>query len=335
MKIAVIGAGAIGGVTAAYMARGGIDATLVCKRKNIADTIRGTGLHIAGKRGEYFIKLKAVPDISDLDGKFDYCLIATKANDLENAAFNVLPYLADDGLVVSMQNGICIDALAKVVGRERAAGVVVTWSCTMCGDAFLEITGEGGFILGMINGCNDPRIIKLKQALDKVAPTTITDHILSEMYSKLVINSGITCGGAMTGQTLGKMLMTKRARLFFINIVKEDIALADAMKLTVPPFGGKLDYYKFTKGNTMLSRLRRHVILFLMGVKYWKLKSSSLTSVQRGGRTEVDYLNGWISNKGDALNVPTPVNDRVVKIIKEIEAGQRRSCPENLLEALQ
>lgn len=138
----------------------------------------------------------------------------------------------------------------------------------------------------------------------------------------------------MTGQTLGQMLVGKRARNFFIEIVREDIAVAAAMKISVPPFGGKLNYYAFIKGNTLLSGIKRHVILFIVGLKYRKLKSSSLTSLKRDGKTEVDFLNGWISGKSRELGVPTPVNDRVVAIIKEIEAGKREICPENILETV-
>ncbi len=334
MKIAVIGAGAIGGVTAAFMGRSGIDVTLVCKRRSIADTVRESGLHIVGKRGEHSIRLKAVADISELEEKYDYCLIATKAYDLEGAAERILPFLTPEGLVVSLQNGICIDTLTRIAGSERAIGAVVTWSCTTLGEAMLEITGEGSFIIGRIGGGSDGRLEKLREAMDKAAPTTISDDILGAMYSKLIINSGITCGGAMTGQLLGKMLAGRRARLFFIHIVKEDMRVADAMGLKVPPFGGKLDYYRFIRGNTLLSKLRRHAILFLVGLKYRKLKSSSLTSLQLGGKTEVDYLNGWIARKGDELNIQTPVNDRVVGIIKEIEAGQRKISPGNLSEIL-
>jgi len=339
MKIVVIGAGAIGGVTAAYMAMGGIDVTLVCKRQNILDAIRGAGVHIVGKRGEHFIDVKTVLNSSDLgkqqeQEKFDYCLIATKAYDLKEAAVNILPYLADDGLIVSMQNGICIDLLTEVVGRARAAQAVVTWSCTMRGDAFFEITGEGGFILGRADGAIDQKLEELKIALDKMAPTKITDSILNEMFSKLIINSGITCGGAITGQRLGQMLKSRQARRFFIALVKEDLALANAMGLKVPPFGGQLDYYQFIKGEGLISNLRRNMILSIIGRKYRNLKSSSLTSLQRGGKTEVDTLNGWISNKARERNVSTPVNDYVVKIINEIENGQRAICSENLLEVL-
>ena len=339
MRIVVIGAGAIGGVTAAYMAKNGIDVTLVCKRQNILDAIHRAGVHVVGKRNEHWIDVKTVLNCSDLERpqeqqKFEYCLIATKAYDLKEAAASVLPYIADDGLIVSMQNGICIDLLTEAVGSQRAAQAVVTWSCTMRGDAFFEITGEGGFILGRANGAIDRRLEELKLAMDKMAPTRITSSILSEMYSKLIINSGITCGGAMTGQTLGEMLSSGQARRFFIELVKEDMVLAKAMNLDVPPFGGRLDYDQFLKGEGSLSDLRRNMILYLVGRKYRDLKSSSLTSLQRGGKTEVDTLNGWISKKAQAFHVSTPVNDRIVKIISEIENGQRAICPKNILETL-
>jgi 2-dehydropantoate 2-reductase len=262
MKVVVIGAGAIGGVTAAFMAAGGVDVTLVCKSESLAHTVRVSGLQIVGKRGRHQIKLKAVADISDFREKIDCCLIATKAYDLGKAAENILPFLTPDGLVVSLQNGVCTDTLAKIVGIERTVGAVVTWSCTRLGDELLEITGEGAFIIGRIDGSSDRRMNVLKDAMDKAAPTEISGDILSAMFSKLIINSGITCGGAMTGQLLGEMLARRQARLFFMDIVREDMSVAEAMGLKVPPFGGKLDYYKFIRGNTFLSQLRRHAILF-------------------------------------------------------------------------
>ncbi len=138
----------------------------------------------------------------------------------------------------------------------------------------------------------------------------------------------------MTGETLGKMLKHKTARLFFMRIVKEDVALANALGLEVPPFGEKLDYYRFAEGNSAFNQMRRHFILFAIGMKYRKLKSSSLRSLERGGKTEVDTLNGWISNKAKELGVPTPVNDAVVRIVKEIENGTRPIKPSNLEETL-
>lgn len=86
IRIVVIGAGAIGGVTAALMKQGGSDVTLVCKHQEIADIASGRGLHITGVRGEHMVHLDAVADIAELDGTYDVALIATKAYDMPACA---------------------------------------------------------------------------------------------------------------------------------------------------------------------------------------------------------------------------------------------------------
>ncbi len=334
MRIVIIGAGAIGAVTAAYMAMAGMDVTLVCRRETAANAIREEGLRITGKRGAHTVLLHAVSSIKELSGRYDCCLIATKAYDLAGAATNVLPYLAPEALVVALQNGICTEILTDAVGEERAAGAIVTWSCTMHADTHMELTGEGGFILGMMRSGSDARLLPIQKALSHMAPTELTEAYLSAMFAKLIINSGITCGGAMAGETLGKMLLRPDARRFFIEIVREDMRVADAMNIQVPPFGGKLNYYRFLKGNGVWDWMRRHATLLIVGLKYWKLRSSSLTSLLRGGKTEVDTLNGWIARKGEELGIHTPVNSAVVRIIREIEAEGRAISPNNITEAL-
>ena len=334
MRIVIIGAGAIGAVTAAFMAMAGVDVTLVCRREAAAEAMRLEGLRITGKRGAHTVMLHAVASVKELSGRYDCCLIATKAYDLFEAAKSVLPYLAPEALVVALQNGICADILKNAVGEARAAGAIVTWSCTMHAHTHMELTGEGGFVLGMMRGGTDARLLPIQKALSHMAPTELTKAYLSAMFAKLIINSGITCGGAMAGETLGNMLLRLDARRFFIEIVREDLQIASAMGIQVPAFGGKLDYYKFIKGNGLSDRLRRHSTLLAVGLKYWKLRSSSLTSLLRGGRTEVDTLNGWIAQKGAELGIATPVNSAVVRIIREIEAGNRAITPKNISEAL-
>ena len=331
MRILIVGAGAIGGVTAAYMTLGGCDTTLMCSRESAAEKIRTDGLHICGKRGETSVRMNAVSSAFELEGTFDAVLIVTKAYDMQEAAKSILPYVKTESIVVSVQNGICIDMLSDIVGADRAAAAVVTWSSTMHGDANLEITAEGEFIIGRQDR-SVKRLEQLKKAMDTVFPTKISENITANMFSKLVINSGITCGGAMTGQTLGEMLRGSEARRFFIKTVMEDMRVAEAMGLRVPPFGGKLDYYKFIRGNGAAADLRRNIVLRAVGHKYKNLTSSSLTALRRSRPTEAPYLNGWVSRQGAKLGVPTPINDAVCRIISEIEAGKRKISPENLKE---
>ena len=335
MRFLVIGAGAIGGSTAAFMTKAGFDVTVLCRREEVAKTFREKGMHISGVRGEVDIPMKAVCGADNLEGKFDYCIVSTKAYDTIPAVNSALPLLKEEGLVLVLQNGICVDELLEAAGESRSACGVTTFSSTMVSPSHMKITGEGAFQIGMAAGHYDARLEKLKEAMCAMVPTEIKTPILPYMFSKLVVNSGITCGGALTGQLLGQMLRASEARKFFIALVYEDMALAGKMGIKVPPFGGKLDYYKFLSGKSRIDELRRNIMIFAVGLKYKNLKSSSLTSLERGKPTEIEVLNGWISRKAKTYGVPTPVNDRLVELIHQIEQGQRKSCPENIAELLE
>jgi 2-dehydropantoate 2-reductase len=329
LKIAIIGAGAIGGITAAYFAKAAMDVELVCKHPETADAANSGNLTVRGVRGEWRARIKAVREIEDLSGSKDIVMIATKAYDLQDAARRALPFLKPDTLVVSLQNGICTDALAEVVGAERTVGCVIGWGATMLSRTELELTSEGEFVVGAIHPGLEDKLESLKQALEDVMPTRVSADIICELYSKMVVNACITSLGAICGLTLGAMMRIGKAREIFLAIISEAIAVADAMGIKVPPFGGKLDYYSLVRSKGFFGNLKNHLIIRIVGIKYRRLKSSSLQSLQRGKPTEIDYFNGYIARKGAELGVPTPLNDAVVKMIKEIEAGKRKSVPEN------
>lgn len=331
-RIVVVGAGAIGGITAAMMKLGGSDVTLVCKHQNIADIAAGRGLHMTGVRGEHTVSLKAVADIAELNGVFDIALIATKAYDMPACAKALLPFLKADSLVLSLQNGICVDALAAVVGPERTVGCVIGWGATMLSPGELQMTSEGEFIIGRMKGSKEA-LEPVRAALDAVVPAVLSENIYAELYSKLIVNSCITSLGAICGLRLGAMLKKKQARNIFIAIIREAMEVARALKLQVPPFGGRLDYDKLLRGDGALDRLRRHAMIFAVGLKFRRLKSSSLQSLERGRPTEIDYFNGFIAQKGDEVGVDCPVNRRLTLMIKEIEGDKRSIKVENLYDA--
>ena len=331
IRIVVVGAGAIGGVTAAMMKQGGSDVTLVCKHQEIADIASGRGLHITGVRGEHTVHLNAVADIAELSGTYDVALIATKAYDMPACARALMPYLKDDSLVLSLQNGICTDALAAVVGRERTVGCVIGWGATMLGPGELTVTSTGEFLIGRIAG-DQAALEPVRRAMDAVAPTVITPDIYAELYSKLIVNSCITSLGAICGLYLGQMLRKSQARRIFLGIIREAMDVAHAQGLKVPPFGGRLDYEKLLAGDGPLDNLRRHAMILAVGLKYRRLKSSSLQSLERGRPTEIDYFNGFIAQKGEELGVDCPINRRLTVMIKEIEGDKRSIKVENLYD---
>lgn len=325
IKIAVIGAGAIGGITAGFIAKAGYDVELVCKHQSIADKAND-GLEIVGVRGKHKVKIKAVKNIEDLSGIKDYIFVATKAYDMPSSCKKALKFADKNTLFLSIQNGISVDDMANVVGYNRTIGCVVGYGATLLSPGVLDMTSTGEIIIGMKSP--DKRLAELKEILDNVVETRISDDILSELYSKLVVNSCITSLGVISGLYLGQMLKKKRARDIFLKIMYESMDVADAMDISVPPYGGKLDYYSLTKKD-FISRTKAHLMIYLVGLKYRKLKSSSLQSLMRGGRTEIEYFNGYIIKKAKELNVKTPINDAVMEMVHEIENGSLQISESN------
>lgn len=322
-RIAVVGAGAIGGITAALMANEGYNVEVVCKYRELADTIRTAGLHVFGANGNFKVPMPAVAQASELSDKKDVVFLAVKATDMLAAANDILPFLGESSVVVSMQNGICEDALARVVGRERTIGCVVGWGGTMHRPAELEMTSTGEFVIGNIDNQPDKRLPPIKNMLEAVLPVEISGNIMGSLYSKLIINSCITSLGAVCGLYLGEMLAVKKIRNIFVEIMEEAVAVADAMGITVEVYAGKIDYYKLLGGSGLFDHLKRHLMIRLVGFKYRRLKSSMLQSLERGKPTEIDYMNGYILDNGKKFAVPTPVNDKIIAIVKDIENGRR------------
>ena len=329
LEIAVIGAGAIGGITAAFLAEAGYDVQLVCNHKDTAELANSEGLRISGIRGTRRMTVNSVTSIDQISGQKDAILVAVKAYDMPDAVKSCLPYLKPDSLVVSMQNGICTDAMAEIAGRSRTVGCVIGWGATMHGRGELEMTSEGEFVIGGLEPGMEERLEPLRLALSAIEPTTVSPEIYAELYSKLIVNSCITSLGAICGLCLGDMLKLKRARDLFLAIIFEAVAVANAIGVRIPPYGGKLDYYKLCAGMGLLAELKRHGMIRIVGLKYRRLKSSSLQSLERGKPTEIDYFNGYISKKSVEAGVNTPVNDAVVSVIKQIEAGTRKPNPAN------
>lgn len=341
MKIAVIGAGAIGGICAALIHRAGYDVQVVVRREEHAKAIREKGIRVSGMCGEFTAQMDAVHEVTAMKPDRDMVLLGIKATAMDLVAKDLAPMLGAMGpktMVVSLQNGFCEEALAQVLGRERIIGCVTSWGATLHSDTDLEMTSTGDFIVGNVDNQKDkpagkpvdPRLEQVQRVLNHVLETKISDNITGSLYSKLIINSCITSVGAVCGLYLGQMLSIKHVRQIFVRIMEEAMAVAAAMEIEVEIFAGKLNYYTYLDSKGLLADLKRNLFLRVLGFKYRKLKSSSLQSLERGQKTEIDYLTGFITGNGKKFNIPTPVNDQVIAMVKEIEAGQRSISQANL-----
>lgn len=329
-SILVVGAGAVGVITAASLAKAGYQVDLVCKYDDYASMASKRGLKVSGFKGSYIQKVSSVASVEDIRGKRDIVILAVKANDIEDIGRRIIPILHSSSLVVSMQNGICEYDLQRIVGAERVVGCIVGWGATMQTQGDVALTSGGDFVIGYPGREPDGALVELATILGSVLPVRISSELMGQLYSKLIINSCITSLGAITGLLLGKMLLKRKARILFIEIIREAMELAHIIKINVAPYAGKLDYYSFISHKGLRGGLRQHLLILAIGLKYRRLKSSSLQSLERGRPTEIDYLNGFIARQGKEFGVPVPVNAAIVLMIHEIELGKRDISPINL-----
>jgi 2-dehydropantoate 2-reductase len=329
LSFLVLGAGAIGGITAGIMKKKGHNVEILCRDEEYASLISDLGLQVKGACGDFKVRIPAYSSLSGIKGKKDVILHATKATDMIEAARTAFPILKENGFFISMQNGICEEKLASVAGNERVIACITGWGATVESRGVLEMTSTGDFILGYPDRKPDEFLEAVADALSSVVPARTTDNILGHQYSKLIINSCITSLGAICGLYLGDMLKRVKIRKIFIEIISESVKVADKMGINVEVFGGKLDFRKFVKGESYFSDQRRHIMVRIIGFKYRRLKSSSLQSLERGKPTEVDYFNGYIVSNGLQYGVDVPVNSAVVKMIHEIELKNREISVNN------
>ncbi|HKK62682.1 MAG TPA: 2-dehydropantoate 2-reductase [Bacteroidales bacterium] len=327
-NILVIGAGAVGGIVAGMLKQKGHDVTLVAKNVNAAKKISEQGIELIGFCGNITEKIPTVTRVTDIKKMPDIVLIATKAGDMPQAAKDIAPMLHEQSLVVSLQNGIVEEELATIVGKARTVGCVVGWGATLHSSTKMEMTSKGEFFIGFLDKAKDESLQQLASILSNILPVEISDNILYYLYSKVIINSCISTVGAICGLTLGKMLNQKAYRNVFLAVIDEALNVADAMAWEIPNYAGRLNYYSLHDR----TKLRQHLYLRAFGFKYRRLKSSTLQSLERGKKTEVDYFNGFIVKKGRAYRTPTPVNEALIRIVHEIEKGTRVVSEDNILE---
>lgn len=334
MRIAVIGVGAIGGPIAAHLVENGIDLIGVTKHPELAETIQERGLQLQGVEKSRLVRMKAVPLIEDLEGHFEIVFLAMMATEVRQAAKAILPYLRDDSVCVTLQNGIVEDMVAAIVGRSRVVSAVVVWASTMAEPSVVEVTSNGQFVIGLLDETgNQSRLREVETLLGYCQPVTITDNIYGALFAKLTINACLNGLGAISGQTCGEILASERTRRLFMGIATEAIIVASRMGIKIENIGVfDIQRVALSETDSEASFAEKHSILEALGQIIKDVKSSSLQSLERGRKTEIDFLNGYIAKKGKELGVATPINSTVTQLVKEIETGKRKMAPDNLME---
>jgi 2-dehydropantoate 2-reductase len=327
VRILVMGCGAVGGTVTAGLIEAGNDVTVFSHNAAIADAVEARGFQLRGDGPPRSVPgrvARALPA-----GPFDVVVLATQPNDVEAAARTASASLAADGTMLCLQNGLCEERVAAVVGESRTVGAVVAWGAAMPEPGVYDRTAPGGFALGRMSGAVDPRLEDLGRVLECVGPTEITANLAGKRWSKLAINCAISSLGTLGGDRLGALLQHRFVRRLALEIMTEVVQVARRESIALEKVSGTLDldWIALTEDERLASGspalLAKHALLYAVGLRFRRMRSSMLAAIERGRPPAVDYLNGEIVERGRRLAVPTPVNERVRTWVWDVAGGRR------------
>ena len=326
MKILIIGAGAIGGSLATYLSQTDADVTILEKNDTVLNAIKRRGVTLRDGNKEYTGRVRAVKALEDTD-KFDCCFSATRAYHLQSAVKSVLPYLAQDACVISMNNGVCIDALYEIVG-DNSAWCSINFGAGIESEGSYYIKIHGGLTIGAKNGLT-LSMVRVIEKLQEVIPVKVTGNIVGALYSKMLINSCITSTAVVSGLTLGEILSTKVGKKAFIGIIREGMKVAKVSGIKVPNYGKGLNYKLFASYGP-IGAIYRGIVFPHLIKKYGGRTSATLEALKRGTKTEIDYFNGYVVRLAERYGISAPVNEKTVECVKLVEENLSNINSENI-----
>ncbi len=319
VRIAIIGAGAVGSVFGALLDRAGQDVTLIARPAHVA-AMRRQGLRVDGYLGSFTAPVAAA---EVLDFRPDLALLAVKTQDVLGALRGNLAFLAGVPLV-TLQNGVRSDELAaSLLPAQQIVGGVVSTLAIYLNPGSVTLGYPGPLVIGRPGGPRDAQVEAVAGVLGQAVPTRVTDNVRGARWLKLIVNLNNALPAAtnlaMTEvyadpflRRLAVMMMREGLRVAArAGILLEslpDVSVTLARLVSVLPVG--------VAANVAGAKARR----FAAGQP---LLGSTLQSLRRGRPTEIDYLNGEVVRLGQELGVPTPLNASVVGLVHRVEETGR------------
>lgn len=330
MRKAIYGAGSLGTILGAYMTAKGEDIDLINRNKAHVEALRENGATITGTVS-FNQKVKALfPE--EMEGLYDIIFLMTKQQANAEVVTRLKDFLAPDGVIVTLQNGLPEPGIAEIVGEERVLGCTVAWGATMTSPGVSELTSSPDsltFSLGAVTEKKVPHMDEVKRLLELMGPVEVDPNFIGTRWSKLLINASFSGMSAVLGCTFGEAAADRRSRKVVQQLIKECIDVCAAGGIRIEPVQGK-DIVKLLDYHGPVKKAISNFIIPIAIRKHARLKASMLQDIEKGKKTEVDAINGAVCAFGRKVGCPTPANDTVTDIIHRIEKGELTPSYDNL-----
>lgn len=299
-RVAVIGAGAVGGYFGGLLARAGAPVVMI-GRPAFVDGVKARGLFLDTLQFQEWVKVKASTDLAAIRG-VDLVLFCVKSVDNAATARELAPLLSSQTTVVTLQNGVDNIEQIRAAANIEAMPAVVYVAASVPEPGRVKHVGRGDLVLGESQDAKHLAEIFQRAGI----PCRLSNNVEGELWTKLIMNCALNAISAVGNIRYGKIAEDADARTLVRRIIEEVLAVAHAAGIVLP-----------TISNSDAAYAGAMQIATQMAGAF----SSTAQDIHRGKRTEIDSLNGYISRKGAELGVPTPTNDTLATLVKLLEAS--------------
>ena len=322
-KIAVLGAGAIGSSVSADLTKAGYDITVIDQWPAQVEALRTAGLHIQMADGDIKVPIRAchLCDLASANLEFDIVLLAVKSYDHRWMAEFIKPYLKADGVLVGVMNGMNDDSIASIVGRNRTVGCCIELSAEIFTPGLVQrnTTHKGTwFAVGELDGLYTPRVKEIQSILSHVARCDVTGNIYGAKWTKLIANTMTMGPHGLLGLRNGEAAVLPGMADIAASIGRESLAVGTALGYRIEPiFGLRADEFAGSGDENLVTArdtLMRHV--------GGQSRTAPIHDHLKGRKSEMEFITGLVAKKGKELGIPTPYNDAVIEIDRQINKGE-------------
>lgn len=318
MRIAVIGAGAVGGTLAALLDRAGHDVEVTARGDNLA-AIKQHGLRLDGGWGEHVAHVEAHETLAWIGSPSpDVAILATKAQDAAAALRANREVLGTAPLLVA-QNGLGgLEVAHSVLPESPLLGGLALFAASYLEPGRVTVTAPLPLIVGAASGTDDAVLDAVTELLRPALPVEVTDDIVGAQWTKLLINH-VNALPAITGLSVQQVIADPRLRTVMTASMRETVRVARQLGI------------RFAKVQGVNGRVLGAIGSAPLAFGAWFPKTlrsrmgsvpnpgSTLQSIKRGQLTEIDFLNGAVVDAAVAGGIAAPINEQIVELVHEVE----------------
>jgi 2-dehydropantoate 2-reductase len=312
-RVAVVGAGAVGGYFGGMLARAGAPVVMI-GRTAFVEAAKKNGLFLDTLQFKEAIRVEASTELAAVRGA-GVILFCVKTTDTESTARALVPLLSSSATLVSLQNGVDNAEKIRAAGIDALSAVVYV-AASVPEPARVKHVGRGDLVVGPPNARTESFAALFERA---GVPCRISDNIDGELWTKLIWNCALNAISALGRAKYGQIAASEDARKVVEDAVNEVLAVAAAARIQLP---GVADIKAGLAGALKIATQMAGAI------------SSTGQDLMRGKRTEIDSLNGYIARRGVELGVPTPVNHALYALVKLAEESNEMAAQKSGVAAI-